>query len=118
MAFLHVQKIYHPDFVPSFFQQAAAVPQQFSFAVQNEIGRVGLAQVDFGIEPAFARAAAAHHQGVQIAAVFPAVQPHADVLGENAILKRVFRPVLLIHGPRIAPFGGTVFFASSVIAPG
>ena len=77
-----------------------------------------MAQVDFRIEPAFSRAAAAHHQGVQIAAVLPAVQPHADVLGEDAVLKRVFRPVLLVHGSGVAPFGRTVFFAPSVIAPG
>ncbi len=68
--------------------------------------------VHFGIEPTFSRAAAAHHQGVEVAAVLPAVQSHADVLGKNAVLERVFVPVFLIYGPRIAPFGGTVFFAS------
>ena len=77
-----------------------------------------MAQVDFRIEPALTCATAAHHQGVQIAAVLPSIQPHADVLGEDAVLKRVFRPVLLVHGSGVAPFGRTVFFAPSVIAPG
>ena len=77
-----------------------------------------MADVHFGVEPALARAAAAHHQSVEVAAVFPAIQPHADVLGENAVFERVLVPVFLIHSPRIAPFGGTVFFASAVIAPG
>ena len=77
-----------------------------------------MADVHFGVEPALARAAAAHHQSVEVAAVFPAIQPHADMLGENAVFEQVPVPVFLVHGPRIAPFGGAVFFASAVIAPG
>lgn len=118
MTFLHVQKVNDADFIALPFQQSAAVPEQLALTIQHKIRGVGLAQVDFCIEPAFSCAAAAHHQGVQIAAVLPAVQSHADVLGEDAVLKRVFRPVLLVHGSGVAPFGRTVFFAPSVIAPG
>ena len=118
MAFLHVQKINDADFIALPFQQGAAVPEQFSLTIQHEKRGVGLAQVDFGIEAALACAAAAHHQGVQIAAVLPAIQPHADVLREDAVLKWVFGPVLFVHSSGVAPFGRTVFFAPSVIAPG
>ena len=118
MAFLHVQKVHHLDLITHPFQQAAAVAQQLALTVQNKKGRIALADVHFGIEAAFSRAAASHHQGVEVAAVFPAIQPHADVLGENAVFEQVPVPVFLIHGPRIAPFGGAVFFASAVIAPG
>ena len=69
MAFLHVQKINDADFIALPFQQGTAVPEQFSLTIQHEKRGIGLAQVDFCIEPAFSRAAAAHHQGVQIAAV-------------------------------------------------
>ena len=96
----------------------AAVTKQFPLTVQNKKGRIALADVHFGVEPTFSRTTAAHHQSVEVAAVFPAIQPHADVLSKNAVFERVLVPVFLIHGPRIAPFGGTVFFASSVIAPG
>ena len=118
VAFLHVQKVHHLDLIAHPFQQAAAVTQQLALAVQNKEGRIALADVHFGIEAAFSRPAASHHQGVEVAAVFSAIQPHADVLGENAVFDRVLVPVFLIHGPRIAPFGGAVFFAPAVIAPG
>lgn len=118
VAFLHVQKIHHLDLITHPFQQAAAVAQQLALTVQNKKGRIALADVHFGIEAAFSRSAASHHQGVEVAAVFSAIQPHADMLGENAVFEQVPVPVFLIHGPRIAPFGGTVFFTSSVIAPG
>ena len=118
MAFLHVQKVHHLDLIAHPFQQAAAVAHQLALTVQNKKGRIALADVHFGIEAAFSRAAASHHQGVEVAAVFPAIQPHADMLGENAVFEQVPVPVFLIHGPRIAPFGGAVFFASAVIAPG
>ena len=117
VTFLHVQKVHHLDLIAHPFQQAAAVTKQFPLTVQNKKGRIALADVHFGIEAAFSRATAAHHQSVEVAAVLPAIQPHADVLGENAVFERVLVPVFLIHGPRIAPFGGTVFFASAVITP-
>ena len=47
--------------------------------------------------------------------MLPAIQPHADMLGENAVFEQVPVPVFLIHGPRIAPFGGTVFFTSCLL---
>ena len=60
--------------------------------VQNKKGRIALADVHFGVEPTFSRATAAHHQSVEVAAVLPAIQPHADVLGKNAVFERVLVP--------------------------
>ncbi len=119
MAFLHVQKVYHLDLVAHPFQQAPAVAQQFALTVQHKVRDMGrLEQVGLCIEPAFSCSAAAAYQGIERPAVLFPVQPHTDVLGKNAVLKRVFIPVFLIHGPRIAPFGRAVFFTPSVVAPG
>ena len=118
MAFVHIQKIDHLDLIPLPFQQAAAITEQLSFAIQDEKRGVRLAEIDLGIKAAFSCAAAAADQSIERPAVFSSVQPHADVLGKNAVLKRVFIPVFLVHGPRIAPFGGTVFLAPAVVAPG
>ena len=75
-------------------------------------------KIDEGIEPALAGTAAANHHGIQIAAVLPAIQTHADVLGKYLICFRVLCLILLIHGGSAAPFGGAVFLSPAVIAPG
>ena len=64
MAFVHVQKVNHLDLIALPFQQAATVPQQLAFAVQDEKRGVGLANVDLCIKAAFSRAAAPADQGV------------------------------------------------------
>lgn len=76
-------------------------------------------QVHFGIKAAFSCTAATHTDGIEISAVLSAVQPHAKVLCEDAICKRVFVvTILFVYGSDIAPSGRTVFFTSAVISPG
>ena len=118
MAFLHAEQIQHLDFIAPHFEEGSRHAQQLPLAVQNEIGRTGLQQIDEGVEPALAGTTAANHHRVQIAAVLPAIQTHADMLGEHLIRLRVFRLILLIDGSSAAPFGGTVFLTTAVIAPG
>ena len=118
MAFLHAEQIQRLDFIAPHFEEGSRHAQQLPLAVQNEIGRTGLQQIDEGVEPALAGTTAANHHRVQIAAVLPAIQTHADMLGEHLIRLRVFRLILLIDGSSAAPFGGAVFLAPAVIAPG
>ena len=77
-----------------------------------------MAQVHFAIEPAFSCAAAAAYEGIERPAVLSSVQPHADVLGENAVLELVFVPVFPVHSPGIAPFCRAMFFSPAVVAAG
>ena len=109
--------IQHPDFIPLLFQQMPRVPEQLPLGVQNDKTGVGLAEIGFGVKARFASPRPADDHSVQVAPVLVGIQAHADVLGKNAVLERVFIPVFLIHGPRIAPFGGAVFLAPAVIAP-
>lgn len=76
-------------------------------------------QIHFGVEAAFSRTTTTHTDGIEISAVFSAVQSHTKVLCEDAICKRVFVvTILFVYGSDIAPSGRTVFFTSAVISSG
>lgn len=76
-------------------------------------------QIHFGVEAAFSRTTTTHTNGIEISAVFSAVQSHTKVLCEDAICKRVFVvAILFVYGSDIAPSGRTMFFTSAVISSG
>ena len=118
MAALHVQQVQHPHLIALLLQQIAGIPRQLAFRIENDKAGVGLAEVGFGIKPRLARAAAAYHNGVQIAAVLSAVQPHADILREQLIGLRLLCPVFSVHGSGVAPFSRAVFLPAPVVASG
>ena len=118
MAFFHIEQIQNPNFIPLFREQTAGVPQQFPFRVKYYKTCVGLTKIRFCIEPRFTGTAAAAHKGVEIEAVSFTVEPHADMLGKEAVVKGVFVPVLFVDCPGVAPFGGAVFLASAVFSSG
>ena len=123
VTFLHVQQIQHPDLISGFLQQPSGIAQQLAFWVEADKGRTlrrqaSLIQTGLGIRTGFACAAAADDDSIQIALVLAAVQPHADVLREHLVRLWRARPVLSVHGFRIAPFGRTVFLAAPVMTAG
>ena len=75
-------------------------------------------QVNEGIEAALTGTTATHHNRVQIAPVLSAIQAHADVLGKYLVGFRVLVLILLVDCRCAAPFGGAVFLAPAVVAPG
>ena len=75
-------------------------------------------KIDKGVETALTGTAAANHDGIEVAPVFSAIQPHTDVLGEYLIGFRVFGPVLSVDGAGAAPLGRAVFLSSAVVASG
>ena len=123
VAFLHVQQIQHPDIIARFPQQSSGIPQQFTLGVKTDKGRplrrqARLIQAGLCIAAGLACAAAADHDRVQVAPVLPAVQPHADVLGEHLVWLRWLGAVFPVQPLWTAPFGGAVFYAPPVVAPG
>ena len=99
-------------------QQGDGVPGQFSFWIGADIGGVG--EVDVGLDhiPGLAGAAAAHHNLQKIPLVFPAVQAHADMLGEDDIVLRVFILVFAAKLFGVAPVGGAVFLSRPPVLTG
>ena len=53
VAFVHIQKIDHFDLITLPFQQATAIAEQLSFAIQDEKRGVRLAEIDLCIKAAF-----------------------------------------------------------------
>ena len=78
-----VDQIQHPNFIAFAFEVAAGGKENFRFRVSNDIVGVGLQNVWEHIAPGFCCAAAADDQHVEAAPVLAAVQPQADVAGEN-----------------------------------
>ena len=105
MAALHVQQIQHPHFIALLLQQITGIPDQLALRVEDNKAGVGLAEIGFGVKAGFARTAAAHDHGVEVAAVLSAVQPHAHALGKELVGLRLFGPVLLVNSFGVAPFG-------------
>ena len=118
MAALHVQQIQHTHFIPFLLQQIARIPRQLSFRIKNNKAGVRLAEVGHGVKPCFARAAAAHDDGVQIAPVLSAIQPNMDILRKQRIGLWLLCPVFPVHGSGVAPLRRAVFLPSPVVAPG
>ena len=118
MAFLHVVEVKHLDVVAVCFKQSPGVAQDLTFAVQYDQAGVGVHNVGFGVEPGLARAAASHHQDIQIAPVSAAIQPNGDILCENFVRGQLLIRIFPVDSFWIAPSGGAVFLPPAVVAVG
>jgi len=105
VAFLHVQQIQHPHLITLLPQQVSRAAQQLALRVQHSKARVGLAEIRFCVKSRFACAAAADNDRVEVAAVFPPVQTHTDILREDLVGLRRSRPVFSVDGSSRAPLG-------------
>ena len=118
MAFLHAQKIQHPHLVALMLKKKACIAEQLALWIKHHKRSVRLTEIGLCVEPCLARAASAHHDGVQIAQMLPAVQAHADVLRKELVSRRLLCPVFPADGSGIAPLCRAVFLTAPIVPAG
>lgn len=93
----------------------AGCPEHFPAGVQDNIGMTGLQNIDKHMAGGLARAAAADHHGVEVAAVPVHTglgTANGNVLGHNKVFVRVFPvTVFFVNRPGTAPLCAAVFLA-------
>ena len=83
--------------------------------VKNHEAGVCLHQIRFAVKAGLTGTGTAADKGVQIAAVFLAVESDTDCLRHQLVFGRWVLPVFLVHGFGIAPFCAAVFLPASVV---
>lgn len=95
----------------SFFLSSYSV----TVRVKNYEAGVRLHQIRFAVKACLTGTGTAADKGVQIAAVFFAVESDTDCLRHQLVFGRWVLPVFLVHGFGIAPFCAAVFLSASVV---